>query len=264
MNKTRPRMACPFALLSPFALPSPSALLRPFALPCVLALAGALLPAHAADGTWNGSLALTSDYILRGISQNYGNLAYQGGLSYRSGAGWYAGAWASTIEPFPYGKHSVEVDGFAGYAWSLGPRWSARANYTRYAYAFDKRRVSYDYDELALSLAFEDRLAATVSWQPDSTGYSSLGYAHRRPSWAWELSGRQPLAHGFALIASAGYYDTRQLYGEGYGAGSIGLSYARRHVELAVNRFFVNSTIYRLFDDASADGLWVGSLVLRF
>jgi uncharacterized protein (TIGR02001 family) len=231
---------------------------------CLVAQAGAPLPALAADGTWNGSLALTSDYVLRGISQNYGKPAWQGGLSYRGGQGWYAGAWASTIEPYPYGRHPVELDGFAGYAWSIGQSWNARANYTRYAYVFDERRVSYDYDEFALSLGFQDRLAATVSWQPDSSGYSVLGYAQRSPTWAWELSGRQPLARGLSLTASAGYYDTRRLYGEGYGAGSLGLSYSHRHFELEVNRFFVNSTVYRLFDDASADGEWVASLVLRF
>ena len=231
---------------------------------CLLVLAALPLAAPAAEGAWNGSLALTSDYVLRGISQSYGKLAYQGGLAYHDRSGWYAGTWASTIEPFPYGKHAVELDGFLGYGWLIGQHWNARANYTRYAYVFDKRRVSYDYDEFALSLGFEVRLAATVSWQPNSTGYSLLGYAHRNPSWAWELSGRQPLAHGFALTASAGYYDTTRLYGVGYGAGSLGLAFSRRHVELAVNRFFVNSTIYRLFDDASADGEWVGSLVLRF
>ncbi len=231
---------------------------------CLLALAGVPLPAMAADGAWNGSLALTSDYILRGISQSYGKPAWQGGLSYRGSAGWYAGAWASTIEPYPYGRHPVELDGFAGYSWSIGQRWNARANYTRYAYVLDERRVSYDYDELALSLGFEDRLAATVSWQPDSSGYSALGYAHRSRTWAWELSGRQPLARGLAATASAGYFDTSRLYGRGYGAGSLGLSYSNRHVELAVNRFFVNSVVYALFDDASADGEWVASLVLRF
>jgi len=231
---------------------------------CLLAMAAIPCAARAADGSWSGSLALTSDYVMRGISQSYGKLAYQGGLAYRGRAGWYAGTWASTIEPFPYGKHSVELDGFAGYGWQMGQHWNARTTYTRYAYVFDKRRVSYDYDELALSLGYEDRLAATVSWQPDSTGYSLLGYAHRQPSWAWELSGRQPLARGFALSGSAGYYDTHRLYGAGYAAGSQGLSWASRHVELVVNRFFVNSTVYRLFDDASADGEWVGTLSLRF
>jgi len=230
----------------------------------MLALASLPVAAPAAEGAWNGSLALTSDYVLRGISQSYGKLAYQGGLAYHDRAGWYAGTWASSIEPFPYGKRSVEVDGFAGYAWLIGQHWNARANYTRYATVFDKRRVSYDYDEVSVSLGYEDRVAASLSWQPDSTGYSLLGYAHRRPSWAWELSGRQPLAHGFALTASAGYYDTRQLYGAGYGAGSLGLSFARRHAEVTVNRFFTNSIIYRLFDDATADGEWVASLVLRF
>jgi len=231
------------------------------ALACLASLA--TTPAHA-DGSWSGSLAVTSDYVLRGISQSYGKAAVQGGLAYHDRAGWFAGTWGSGIEPFPYGKRSVELDGFAGYGWQVGPRWNARATYTRYAYVFDKRRVSYDYDEVALSLGYEDRLAATVSWQPDSIGYSLNGYAHGQQTWAWELAGRQPVGHGFALTASAGYYDTTRLYGAGYTAGSAGLSYARRHLEIAVNRFFVNSTVYRLFDDASADGEWVASVILRF
>jgi RNA polymerase sigma-70 factor, ECF subfamily len=46
---------------------------------------------------------------------------------------------------------------------------------------------------LALSARYLDRLVATISYQPDVTLYSNLGFADQRPSVAYELTGRWPL-----------------------------------------------------------------------
>lgn len=217
-----------------------------------------------ADGPWSGSVAATTDYVFRGVSQTYGGAALQAGLNYQSPAGWFAGSWASNVDPYPFGSDFAEVDLYAGYGWALAPEWTARASYTRYLYAFDHRRNPYDYGELAASIGFEDRLAATVSYQPDSTRFSSLGYVRDRPSWTYELTGRWPLPRGFALVGGVGYYDLTRLYGVGYWSGNAGASFVRGRLELDVARFFSDHTVRRLFEDASADGRWVASIVWRF
>lgn len=75
--------------------------------------------AHA--GT-SGSLALTSDYLFRGISQNNQEPALQGGIEYAADSGFYVGSWGSNVswlsdvstDEAPV-SNSVELDFYGGY-----------------------------------------------------------------------------------------------------------------------------------------------------
>jgi uncharacterized protein (TIGR02001 family) len=230
---------------------------------CIAAFFGASPPVQA-DGPWSGSIAATTDYVFRGVSQTYGGAALQGGLNFQSPAGWFAGSWASNVDPYPGGPDAAELNLYAGFGWALSRDWTARASYTRYVYAWDQRRKPYDYGEFAVTVGFRDRLAATVSYQPDATRYSTLGYVRDRPASAYELTGRWPLPRGLALIGGVGYYDLTHLYGVGYWSGNAGVSYVRGRFEVDVTRFFSDGTVRRLFEDASADGRWVASIVCRF
>ena len=81
-------------------------------------------PAAIAEGEFSGNVALTTDYVWRGVSQNSENPAVQGGFDYANG-GFYAGTWASIVD---FGGANMELDlygGFAGeteggIAWDLG------------------------------------------------------------------------------------------------------------------------------------------------
>ena len=220
-------------------------------------------PARA-DGPWTATVTAATDYVFRGVSQTYGGAALQAGASYQHDSGWFAGAWSSNVDPFPGGSGSIELDLYAGYVYSFAGDWSARAAYTRYAYLWDSRPRPYDYGELAVTVAFRDLGASTVSYEPDTTRYSTLGYARGRPSSAYELSARWPLGHGFAITASGGYYDLARVYGAHYLAGSSGLRYEWRALGLDLSRFYADHTVRRLFEDASADGRWVLSATLKF
>ena len=227
----------------------------------------ALLPASGvcrADGPWSGSLAATTDYVFRGVSQTYGGGALQGGLNYQNPAGWFAGSWASNVDPYPFGSDSAEVNVYAGYGWALASDWTARASYTRYLYAWDSRHKPYDYGEVAATVGFRDLLALTVSYQPDSTRASTLGYVRNKPSSAYELTGQWPLPRGFALVGGGGYYDLTHLYGVGYWSANAGVRYVRGRFSLDVARYFGDAVVRRLFADASADGRWVATVVCRF
>ena len=224
---------------------------------------GATVLCHA-DGPWSGSVAATTDYVFRGVSQTYGGAALQGGLNYESSAGWFAGTWTSNVDPYPFGANLAEINVYAGYGWALSSDFTARTSYTRYLYAWDQRRKPYDYGEFAVTLGFQDRLAATVSYQPDSTRFSTLGYVRNRPSSAYELTGRWPLTHGIALVGGGGYYDLTHLYRVGYWSANAGVNYVRGRYSLDVTRFFSDATVRRLVADASADGRWVATVVCRF
>ncbi|MEO8670824.1 MAG: TorF family putative porin [Tahibacter sp.] len=50
-----------------------------------------------ADSTFTGTLALTNDYVFRGLSQTNRDPALQGGVEYSHASGWYVGAWGSNV-----------------------------------------------------------------------------------------------------------------------------------------------------------------------
>jgi uncharacterized protein (TIGR02001 family) len=230
---------------------------------CLATVVGAG-PLCRADESWSGTIAATTDYVFRGVSQTSGGAALQGSLNYRSPSGWFAGAWVSNVDPYPGYVNSAEVNVYAGLGWALGSEWTARATYARYLYAWDSRPASYDYGEFSLTLGFEDRIAATISYQPDSTQYADPGYVHNRPAAAYELTGRWPLPRNLALTSGVGYYDLTRLYRVGYWSGSAGASYAYRRFELDVVRFFCDPAVRRLFENDSADRRWVATAIWRF
>jgi len=205
-----------------------------------------------------------TDYVLRGVSQTSGAAALQGGLGYRSQRGLFAGVWASSIDPYPALGRALELDLYGGAGWTLGEDWTARASYSRYLYVRDRRPDAYGYGELALTMTFQDLVAATVSYQPDSARYSTWGYVHHRATAAYEVSARWPLPGNVALTGSAGYYDLERLLGASYWSGSAGMIYARDRLEVSVTRFMSDGTARRLFDGAAPKGRWVAAAVWRF
>ena len=87
-----------------------------------LALAGSAATAHA--GSTSGSVAVTSDYLFRGVSQTGRKPALQGGVTWTADSGAYAGAWGSSIgwlsDADPGVSSQVELDGFLGYSGAFG------------------------------------------------------------------------------------------------------------------------------------------------
>jgi uncharacterized protein (TIGR02001 family) len=217
-----------------------------------------------AEGAWSASLAGTSNYVYRGISQTYGGAAAQLGVSYQSASGWFAGAWGSNVDPYPGGESFEELDLYAGVVHPLGRDFTVQGTYTHYSYLHDPRTANYEHNEVSVAMAYLDLIAASVSYQPDSTSYSQLGFAQKRSALAYEVNARWPLPLGFAATAGAGYYDLRDLFGVGYWAGNLGLSYVHRRLSVGISKFFCDSTAARLYEDASANHAWAVSTVLRF
>src|SRR5262245_2646296 len=79
-----------------------------------------------ADSSFSGNVALTSDYVFRGISQTQGDPAIQGGFDFTTNVGnapFYAGAWASNVDfGSPSAVHvPMELDIYAGVKPTIGP-----------------------------------------------------------------------------------------------------------------------------------------------
>ena len=98
---------------------------------------------HAAAAT-SGTLALTSDYLFRGISQTNQEPALQGGIEYAHDGGFYLGAWGSNISwlsdyssaATPISS-SIELDAYAGWRGNLGESLKFDAGVYSYYYPGD-------------------------------------------------------------------------------------------------------------------------------
>lgn len=91
------------------------------ALLAALSAAGA---AHAEESPFSANVALTTDYVFRGISQSQGQPALQGGFDYAHSSGFYIGTWASNVgwvDDLYKKNNSVEIDLYLGYAGEAGP-----------------------------------------------------------------------------------------------------------------------------------------------
>ena len=230
----------------------------------VLAAGPALSSQPVCAGNWEGSVVATTDYVYRGLSQTYGDPALQVDLHYRFATGWFAGLWASNIDRRPGDRGTYELNGYAGWSRQFGPDWNARLTYLRFMYPDSPRGTDYDYDEFQASVSYRDRAFATIGWSPDTTQYSTAGYAENRRTLSYELALRQPVAASLALTGGVAYYDLHDLFDASYWSTNVVLSYTHGPWEMDVSRFWTGGSASELYGDEASGDRWVATLVWRF
>lgn len=101
-----------------------------------LPVAGTALADAANDPDYaiSGNVALTSDYMFRGLTQTWGDPAIQGGADLSMKNGVAAGFWASSISDRSYPGASLELDVYASYGAAINDDWSWRAGLYGYLY----------------------------------------------------------------------------------------------------------------------------------
>lgn len=105
----------------------------------------------------SGSVAVTSDYVFRGITQNDEHPAFQGTLSFGQSTGPYLNLWGSNVDFNDGDQANLELDLSVGYKWSWGPvSFDTGAIY--YAYPGANDSLDYDY--------WESKLAASAPVGP--------------------------------------------------------------------------------------------------
>ena len=123
-----------------------------FGLPAAPAFADETDPPK--DLTVTGYVQGVSDYRFRGYSLSGGDPAWQGTVNLNHSSGFYAGAWASTLDdeitPF-YGD--VELDLYAGWTGSLSSALTADIGVLRYVYPANHGNGPADYWEPYASLS---------------------------------------------------------------------------------------------------------------
>ncbi len=133
-----------------------------------VAIAGATIgAASAAHAETTANIALTSDYIFRGVSLSDNGPAIQGGFDWSSEL-LYAGVWASNV------TEGIEIDLYAGLTPTTGPvEWNIGAIGYFYPGA-DDDASEFDYVEFLLgastSLTQQVSVGASVYYAPDNRG----------------------------------------------------------------------------------------------
>ena len=74
----------------------------------------------AEAGDLSANIAVTNNYVWRGLTQTQNDAAVQGGLDYAAENGFYVGTWISNVSYAPDDVYSYEHDVYAGYSWSSG------------------------------------------------------------------------------------------------------------------------------------------------
>lgn len=215
----------------------------------------ALPGAAGAGASIAGSVGASSDYVLRGISQNGGELALQGDLHLLFARGWSIGCWGSQVQLRPH-QHSMELDSYLQWTRALGSEFSLALSATHYAYPHDPRPINYDYNEFAAALSWRDQLYATVAYAPAVNLFTTYGFTVERGKriYTFELAAHRSLAAHFDALAGVGFYGPRDLDYASYTYGSASLvwHYAKWRADLSW--IAVQNADHRWYNQGKAGG----------
>ena len=183
--------------------------------------------------SWN--LAVTSDYVFRGISQTDFDPALQGGLDYAFGdSGFYVGVWGSNVDFVDGDGPDIEVDSFIGYSADVSESWNLDFSLVRYSYFGEQDAYgSIDYNEVFAKATWNEMLTLTVAYAND---YANLGYS----SLYYNLAGTWDVGNEFALNAGVGHSDFSDDNGS-YNDWNVGVSRQFGPVNAAINYYDTNA-----------------------
>jgi uncharacterized protein (TIGR02001 family) len=225
-------------------------------------LIGLLFPRWmmAAD-SWGGSIAATSDYLVRGISRSNQDPALQADLHVVTDGGFIAGMFASSTQLDPHEPRDAELSAFVGFAWQPSSAWRAKILASYYAYPWNAFGSRYNYAELLIEAAYNDWLEINVAYSPDarylpddSPGVSATSA---------EITARTPWRHRMAATAGIGHLQFSDSVG-GYtywsAAGLIDLA----PWMISVAFVDTDAAARSLFYGDAAHDRWVATVIWRF
>lgn len=191
----------------------------------------------------SANMALTSNYVWRGMTQSDNSPAVQGGidLEYK---GFYAGTWGSNVEFGAGNVASMELDIYGGYGGEL------------YGIGYDIGAIQYAYPNQTKQLNFaEAYFGLSKDFEVVSVGakyYSGIKTDDIDPSDAWEVSLSAPLPMDVTFNALYGDYDkVGNYYNVGLakpiGKFEVGISYAGIDMDSGSNQDNLIATISTSF-----------------
>lgn len=237
-------------------------------------LLGGVRPGQTADFGSNvavgGDLAVTSDYIYRGVSESNGHAAVQADLHAEIGNSFF-GAWGSTRDHTldPYADYDLEL--YVGHRFELSSAWGATLSaHAHYWIGGAQQEGSADYQEVMGTLSYLDRWTVSVGAIPNAVHYWFDERVGRSLAWFGETSGQWlVLDEGFFVTAGAGYYyangtGPRIRAAGGYAYGNAGVAFEHRRWRVDVGYFRAESAARRLLSYPIPSDRFAGTLSWRF
>lgn len=219
----------------------------------LLATLAAAAPADAVE--FNRYLLLTTDYVFRGVTYSDGHAAAQLGADLAFDSGFYAGAWASTVDIAidSVSDRDLEIDWYLGYRHDVSRDWTLGASFVAYTFPGTSGAFDYDYQEYGLSVNYGDRAWLEYAFSPDvlHTGANTHNVS---------LYAEWPFASQARIGAGAGYYAVDDLGGNNYAYWQLGVTRSFSRFELDL-RYHDASDWVPYISDASRTG---ARLVLSF
>jgi uncharacterized protein (TIGR02001 family) len=159
----------------------------------------------SAEGSFSASVALTTDYVFRGVSQTDGGPAIQGSFDYSNGI-FYAGAWASNVD-FNVDEN-MELDLYVGITPTTGPvSWDLALVGYFYPGSTDAFG-EYDYFEgivgASISPTEQFTIGGQLAYTPDYFGETGDGFYY-------EVNGAFAFTEALAVSAAWGNQDVDDL-----------------------------------------------------
>jgi len=171
--------------------------------------AGGAAMAQDDAGSLSYNLAVTSNYVWRGVTQTNDKAAIQGGIDYKKGM-FYAGAWASNVD-FDYGDNGAdtELDLYMGLTPSAGD------------FAFDFGAIAYTYPGSGGDVISELKAAVSHPMGKGTIGAAMYLDAETLEDPYYEVNASYPLTDKWSVSGALGNYE---MYG--YTTKNIGVTYA--------------------------------------
>jgi uncharacterized protein (TIGR02001 family) len=219
----------------------------------------------AAD-SWGGSIDLTSDYLVRGISRTDDQAALQLDLHYAHSSGFLAGFFASNTRIEGAEPRDVELSGFLGWGWNISPDWNTKVMVSHYDYPWNRRGSSYNYDEVNVDVSYQAWLHVNVEYSPNSPRFIHAPYdvLTGEDQKSAEISLQRQIWRKLSLIGGIGYSFLDGAEPEGYTYGSAGAAYDFRSVSLVVLYVNTSDAAKALFRNEAASNRWTGTVIWRF
>jgi uncharacterized protein (TIGR02001 family) len=243
-------------------------------LACLLLGAGPAARADVAD--WlrtlapGGQVALTSDYIYRGVSESDGHGAVQGDLHLFAPDGTFLGAWASSRDADLEPGANALLELYIGHRFTLNSNWSADVTgRSRNYLGASSYEPSADYQEIAGTVTYLDSWSVSLTLIPNAVRYWFSTRLSREPAWVAATSGQWLLGRQLFLTAGAGYYRSQGSgpgieRSTGYGYGNAGIAWERGHLRADVGYFLTQEAAERSFPYPIAEHRFAGTVSWGF
>lgn len=221
--------------------------------------------AQAAPPKWGGSIALGSDYLVRGISHSSNDPALSAEGHVQFAGNFFASVGAISSRLIPRADITVDLNATLGFAGVLNDDWTGKLSATHYETPWSDFADFYRYDEFMGELAFRDRWFTSVTYSPNTSLYApGYGPVAHRNTMAYETSYRQPFKGGLSAFAGVGYYDLDDLFGEGYWYGSVGASLIREQWQFDLSWVMTESAAQDLSYRGTAEERLLATLTWNF